>query len=133
MLVIFNEKGNVLQQGPCPYFVGSLGEVYSVFLENILIGIDESLIDVKKTAACLHAECLDVVVEIGDGVIGHEGKFHGKQAVDQYFGIWKIMIELDENFLQRIDEFKIAAQDVIGADHDQDHVGILDLLLYIGQ
>lgn len=117
MLVIFNEKGNVFEQCPCPYFIGRGGEMNSVLKENRFLRVAQSTVSVKKTTAGLNSEGFNVAVEIGDCVIGHMRQFHRKKAVDEDLRHREIVVQLDENCFQGVDVFKISIEDIIGANH----------------
>ena len=61
------------------------------------------------------------------------GQFHGEKAVAENLRRREVVIELDEYFFQGVNEREIAAEQVIGADHDHDHIGTVRLLLDIRQ
>ena len=65
MLVIFDQKGNMLQQSPRPDGIRRFGEVYPVFLKKLFVVNDKAPVDIKKTTAGSHGECLDMAIETG--------------------------------------------------------------------
>lgn len=123
----------MLEQGPCPYFIGCFGEMDPVCQKNRLIRIAQTPVGIKKTTAGLDGERLNVTVEFGDGLFGYMRQFHGEKTVAENLRRREVVIELDEYFFQGGDEREIAGEQVIGADHDHDHIRIGCLLLDLGQ
>ncbi len=117
MLVIFNEKGNVFEQCPCPYFIGRIGKMNTILKENRFLRVARSTVSIKKTTTSLNGKGFNVAVEVGDCVIGHMRKLHRKQAVDQDFRHREVVVELYEYGFQGIDVIKVTVEDIIGTNH----------------
>lgn len=120
----------MLKKGALPDGICRFGDVYTIFLKELLVGTAQAVVDVKKAAAGLHGESLDMGIKACDRILRQVREVHGQEAVHQDLRGGIVMVELNEDILQLPQEIVVADEQVVGADHHDDYLGMCNLGLY---